>query len=449
MPATESMVSLLEIDFEDVPSEAIDHAKTSIRDVVGVSIYGSHHDIGQKMTDYVRGTNPGDEATLLGRGTVSAPGAALANGTFAHAIDYDDTFESIVLHPSAPAFPAALAAAELVDASGSDLLTGYVVGVEAQYRLGHSFYPGHYDHGWHLTGTAGSFGAVSAASSVLDLPPVQFRHALGIVASGSSSLKKNFGSMTKPLHAGHAAQTGLRAALLAKHGFTADTKILDGKMGYGMVMSPDGGYDPDIIANGLDDWGILDNGFKPYPSGVISHAAMEAMRRVVVENDLYPDDVEQISVTLDEAASEMLLHARPENELQAKFSIEFCLAAVLREREPGVLEFTDEYVTAEATRREIEKVERDFEEDLFGGEFAGYGARVVVKTRNGTSYTEEEQRAPGSPTNPLPEERWIDKFDDCVRPVLDNDGRTAVRKAIDSLDSSGSIESLVTAAQTN
>lgn len=448
MSTTDELVDLVRTTtYDDLPEEVVRHSKRSIRDVVGVSIYGSQHPVGQKLTRYVGRALPGTDATVLGRDTASVPGAALANGTFAHAVDYDDTFESIVLHPSAPVFPAALAISESVGGTGRDLLTAYGVGLEVAYRVGHATYPEHYDHGWHNTGTIGTFGATAAAASILDLDPEPLRHAFGITASGSSSLKKNFGTMTKPLHPGHAAQCGVRATLLADDGFTADPQILDGDMGYGEVMTPDDGYDPTVIEAGLSDWGVLDNGFKPYPSGVISHAAMEGMRRLVVENDLSVDDVEHVSVTLEEAASEMLIHARPENELQAKFSIEFCLAAVLRERDVGVREFTDEYVTSPETKAVIERIERDFETDLFGGKFAGYGARVVVETVDGERYVAEEKRAPGSPTNPLPEERWEAKFTDCVSTVLDDTERTAVHDAVMSLEEDGALSKLVTNAR--
>jgi len=447
MTATEALAALAASEYGDLPEEVIARAKTSIRDVLGVALYGSRHEVGELVGGYVDRAAPGEAATVLGRGTASPPGAALANGTFAHAVDYDDTFESMVLHPSAPVFPAALAAAESTGASGRDLLTGYVLGVEAAFRVGHSVYPSHYEHGWHHTGTIGCFGAATAAASVLDLPEAETRNAFGIVASGSSSLKKNFGSMTKPLHPGHAAGTGLRAAMLAAAGFTGDDEILDGEMGYGAVMSPDGSYDPTMIEEGGERWGMLDNGFKPYPSGVISHAAMEATRRLVVEHDLSPGDVERVGVTLDEAASEMLIHARPEDELQAKFSIEFCLAAVLRERDVGVREFTDDYVTAPETRAVIERVEREFEENLFGDEFAGYGARVRIETVDGATYEAEERRAPGSPTNPLPDARWVAKFDDCVAPVLDESARDAVLDAVDRLEEPGSLDRLVAATR--
>lgn len=437
-----------DLGLDDVPASAIEHGKRAIYDFVGVALYGSAHETGDRIAEYVDLAAPGDGATVLGRGTASPAGAALANGTFGHAVDYDDTFESIVIHPTGAVFPAALAAAEVADADGRAVLTGYLAGVETAYRIGHATYPAHYDHGWHSTGTIGTFGAAAAAASVLDADEDAIRRAFGVAASGSSALKKNFGSMTKPLHPGHAAQTGLRAAMLADSGFTADGSILGGEMGYGTVMTPDGSYDPGAITDGLGEtWGVEDIGFKPYPSGVITHAAMEATRRIVEDEDLTPTDIERVVVTLDEAASEMLIHADPDDELQAKFSIEFCLAAVVRERTVGVHEFTDEYVTAPKTREVIALVERDFEPEIFGGQFAGYGARVVVETTDGAEYVEEERRAPGSPSNPVPDERLDAKFRECAGTVLPDDAVATVEDAIDRLEEPGSLSTLVNAVR--
>lgn len=439
---------IAEASYDDFPDRVIDRAKECLLDYLGVAIYGSHHEVGDKITNYVQSSLSGEDATLFGRGTASPPGAALANGTYGHAIDYDDTFESIVIHPTSPVFAAALASAEVADATGKSLLTGYLVGLEAAFRTGHSTYPNHYDNGWHSTGTVGSFGSAAAAASILGLSTEQTVNAIGIVASGSSSLKKNFGSMTKPLHSGHAAQIGVRAALLAADGFTADEAILDGNIGYGAVMTTDGSYDPSEIVDGLGEtWAVMDIGFKPYPSGVITHAAMDAMRNIVVENELEPEDVERVTVSLEEAASEMLHHANPKNALQAKFSIEFCLAAILREHDAGIHEFTDEYVAQEETKAEIAKVKRDFEPDLFGGGFTGYGARVIVETRDGAEYIAEEPYAPGSPNNPLAESRVVAKFRECAEAVLDEEAVDTVQSAVMTLEEEGKVDALLNATQ--
>ena len=433
-------------DLGDAPESEIDHAKRAIRDYLGVAIYGSRHGVGDRIATYVESGMPGDDATVLTRGAASATGAALANGTFGHAIDYDDTFESIVIHPTSPVIAAALAATEHAGGTGRGLLTGYLVGVETAFRVGHATYPSHYDNGWHSTGTIGAFGAAAAAASILGHSVEESRHALGIVASSSSALKKNFGSMTKPLHAGHAAEMGVRAALLAESGFTADPDVLEGEIGYGTVMTPGGDYDPSEIVEELGaSWHVTDIGFKPYPSGVITHAAMDALRRVVEREDLAPSDVGSITVALDDAANEMLIHANPDNALQAKFSVEFCLAAILRERDAGIHEFTDEYVNEEATRAEIAKVERAFEPNLFGAEFAGYGARVIVETASGEEFVEEERHAPGGPTNPVGEERLRAKFDECVGAVLDAAAAESIARSVDRLEEADALDDLLAA----
>ena len=465
--------------FDDLPAETVEKSKEAVRDYLGVALYGSHHDVGRRIADYVDAAASDGPATVLCRGSAGAPAAALANGTFGHAIDYDDTFESIVIHPTSPVFGATLAAVEaaavaddgagtdsgganadadsaasaLPASAGRDALCAYAVGCEVAYRVGHATYPSHYDNGWHATGTVGGFGAAAAAASALGLDAGATRHAFGVVASSSSSLKKNFGTMTKPLHAGHAAQMGVRAALLADAGFTADDAVLEGDLGYGEVMTPGGEYDPATVTEGLDalsdgdagadDWAVHDIGYKPYPSGVITHAAMDAMRSLVREHDLSPENVERVVVALDEAANEMLIRSDAGDELEAKFSIEFCLAAVLREGDAGVHEFTDEYVTAPETRAAMEKVERDFEEDLFGGGFAGYGARVRVETVEGETYAAEERDAPGGPSNPLSEERLRAKFDESARAVLSDDDADAAADAVARLDDDGALSDLL------
>ncbi len=403
------------IGYEEVPEETKVHAKTAIRDYIGVALYGSRHEVGTSIYDYLDAHGGDGGATVIHRGKKSAPAAALANGAFGHAIDYDDTFESIVIHPTSPVFAAALAAVEEADATTKELLTAYVVGCEVAFRVGHSTYPEHYQKGWHSTGTAGSFGAAAASASALGLSEDEIAHAFGIVASSSSSLKKNFGTMTKPLHAGHAAQMGVRAALLAQSGFTADPDIFEDDIGYSQVMTIDGAYNPKHLTEDLyEEWNVLDIGFKPYPSGVITHAAMDAMRALVRDNDLDPSEVESVVVTLDEAASEMLHHEQPQNALQAKFSIEFCLAAILREKRAGIHEFSDKYILEPETQDAIGKVSRSFEPNLFGDEFAGYGAIVRLMTTDGEELREAVRYAPGSPNNPLDKDRLRQKFFECA-----------------------------------
>lgn len=299
--------------YEELPDPVVKKAKRGLYNVVGVTVAGAKDPVGRRIVEYVETQFPADgAATIVGHGRTSPVGAALANGTFPSVHHYDDTFDSLLVHPSASAFPAAYAAGEVVGTDGRALLTGYVLGVETTYHVGHSLDPAHGEHGWHSTGTLGTFGAVAASGSVLGLSPREMRTAIGIVASGSSSLRRNIGTMTNQLHTGHAAQVGLRASLLAREGFTADERILDGESGYGSVMTPSA-YDPTEAVDRLGtEWGMMDLGFKPYPSANISHGALAALQRLLTDEGITGDAVESVTVHLDPPTGR-----RPESSLSA------------------------------------------------------------------------------------------------------------------------------------
>lgn len=430
------------LEYEQLPEEAIETAKTAIRDYLGVAIYGSAQDTGEIIASYVEQFEPGTRGTIFGGGSASPTGAALANGVFGHAEDYDDSLTPFPDHPTSPIFPAAFAASELEDATGRELLAAYIGGVETMYRIEASVRPGHPDKGWHATGTVATFGAAAAAGSVFGFTVDELRTAFGIAASCSSSLFKNFGSMTKPYHAGHAAQMGIRAALLARRGFTADNDVLEGDQGYGRVMTDEGGYDPSEVTDGLGkEWAISNLGFKPYPSGRVTHAPMEALRRIVESHDLSPDDVETVTVTITEYSDNACQHRNPTNALQAKFSYEFCLAAVLRERRVGIHEFTDEFVARSETRAQMKKVKRDIVDELFG-EHIGYGGRVTVELRDGTEITEEEPEPLGNPTNPMSEQRHQRKFYECASTRYAEASTKAIEEIVMTLDAEDGPERL-------
>lgn len=430
-------------EYGSIPAPVLERSRTLVRDLLGVALYGSQHATGRRIAAYVDATAPGERSTVFGRGTASPTGAALANGVFAHLLDYDDTFESVVLHPSAAVFPAALAVAEHVDATGGELLTGYVVGLDVALGLGRATFPSHYDYGWHATGTLGSFGAAAAAASVLDLDVERTEHALGMVASSSSSLLKNAASMTKSLHAGHAAQMGVRAALLAAEGFTADREVLEGDRGYGSLMTPDGSYDPAAVTADLGEtWAVMDVGIKPYACGRITHAGLEALRTILRREELTAEDVARVTVTLDAAAAKILDYEEPTNQFEAKASIEFPHAAVLREGRAGVHEFTDEYVREPRTRTQMAKIERAFEENLFERGYGSYGARLVVETTDGRTVEATETDAIGSPANPLSETRLRRKFEECAGAVLSPEEVATLDAAVEDLGTDRTFQTL-------
>ena len=259
----------------------------------------------------------------------------------AHALDYDDMCFVSLAHPSCALVPAALAAAELVQAPGRAVLEAYVVGFEIECRLGAIMNPRHYHvRGWHCTSSIGTIGAAAAAARVLGLTPAATAHALGIAASAACGLKENIGAMVKPLHAGMAARNGVMAARLAHDGFTASEQAIDGPQGYLTAM--DSEQPAPALADALADlgarWEILDSGVtvKLYPACAATHPPLDVLLDLQRRHGFTAEDVEAIDVEVDSMTPRLLIHERPSTGLEAKFSMPFCAAAALVFGHPGI-----------------------------------------------------------------------------------------------------------------
>ena len=204
-------------------------ARRAILDCLGVMLAGAEEPPARIVARVARAEGGGPLCTLVGTGLRSgAPWAALFNGTAAHALDFDDTNFAMLGHPSAPVLAAALAAGELATATGQEVVDAFLLGLEVETTLGEVVNPGHYEHGWHAPCTLGTLGAAAAAARLLGLDPAGTTTAFAVAASQSSGLKENFGTMTKPFHAGHAAGSGILAALLAREGWTASDRAIEG-----------------------------------------------------------------------------------------------------------------------------------------------------------------------------------------------------------------------------
>ena len=430
--------------FDDVPPEVVEKANRCLFNVLGVSIAGSQSRVGDHVVSYVDDQyDSAGGATVIGHGASSLEGAALANGTFPSVHHYDDTFVSVLMHPSASAFPAALGASELEGRTGREFLTGYVVGIEAAYNVGRSLDPSHRDYGWHGTGTIGSFGATAAAASVLELSPADVETALGIVASGSSSLRRNIGTDTNQLHTGHAAQIGVRAAVLARNGFTSDEGILEDDQGYGPLMKPTEEFDPaDVVELLGDEWGTMDVGFKPYPSASISHSALEALLRTLEEEAITGEDVESLRVRLDPSLSNILSPEYPQRGSSAPASIKYCLAVALDRGKAEITDFTDEAVADPGIRSQWEKISCDFGSELGAG-YHKKGAQIVLTTNDGNELVAQEKVPPGGPDKPLSEERLDAKFVECTSTAAVAPSPGEVRDAVDGLTTADDLDRFV------
>src|SRR5262247_3283087 len=272
----------------DCPPAAIALTRRAALDSVGVMLAGASEPCARIVRQVVRTEGALPLCTVLGSSLRTSPTwAALANGVAGHAHDFDDTNFALLGHPSVPLLAALLAAAEAEMKTGVDVALGYMIGFEISATLGIALNPAHYTRGWHATSSIGTVGCAAAAARVMGLDLVQTRHALAIAASHASGLKENFGSMTKPYHAGHAARNGLLAAQLAREGMTASETALEGKQGYAAAFGGAHGLDHALESLGRR-WHLLASGIavKPYQLCAITPSAIDALLDLRAEHRL-------------------------------------------------------------------------------------------------------------------------------------------------------------------
>lgn len=422
MGLTETLARFVaETRYDDIPDEARTLARQAILDTLGVALAGSREEVGRIVAELAAEAGGVPEAGVLGMPLrVPAAEAALVNGTFGHALDYDDVSLSMVGHPSVPLLPGLLALGEKLHASGRQLIEAFVLGFEVECKIGHGLGPSHYARGWHATSTLGSLGAAAACGRLIGLDVEGMRMALGIATSLASGSRQNFGSMTKPLHAGHAARNGLLAALLAGRGFTADRDILDSPLGFGSLFAPEGDWDPEVVVAHLaDPWDIVSPGIivKKYPCCFAAHCALDAVLEVMDGAPIAPQDVEQVEVSIPTGAAQPLIHSRPQTGLEGKFSLEYCLAAALLDGGVRLASFTDQAVQrpeAQALLRRVRPSQGPGEAHRVLG---GY-ARVAVVLKDGTRLETQVDHPRGSPQAPLSREELAGKYRDCAAIAL-------------------------------
>src|SRR2546425_3613164 len=287
---------------DDCPRDAMACVRGAALDSLGVMLAGSTEPIARIVREVARAEGGTPLCTVVGTNLrTSVTWAALANGVAGHAHDFDDTNFALMGHPSVPLLAAALAAAEAAMADGGVLTLGYIVGFEVSAAVGAAINPAHYQRGWHATSSIGTLGCTATAARVLGLPPDQARHAVGLAASLASGVKENFGTMTKPYHAGHAARNGVLAALLARDGVTASESALDGKQGF-LEATGTAPVPAAALATALDGlgqrWHVLETGVavQPDPSCAVTPSAIDALLDLQTRHRLTADQVARIEV---------------------------------------------------------------------------------------------------------------------------------------------------------
>ena len=410
----------------DISADVMHLGTRSVIDGLGLALAGAASQTGvitrRYLTSLAIASSSG--STVVGSDLqLPARFAAFANGVSIHADDYDDTqlavakdrVYGLLTHPTAPALPPVLALAERDRRSGRDLMTAYQVGVEVECKVAEAILPRHYQQGFHSTATCGAIGAAAAAAKLLGLDREATRRALSLGATQAGGLRENFGTMTKPFHAGRAAESGVVAAELAALGFTASPNGLEADRGF--FRAAGGGYSAEMIAGKLGaPWTFVFPGvsIKPHPSGSLTHPGMAVMLDLIQRHDLNPARVKRVSVGTNHNMPNALIHHRPRTELQAKFSMEFCMAILLLEREAGLEQFTDEVVNRPDVQALVQKIDFGVHPDAEAAGFDKMTTIIEVELDDGSVVKGSADFGKGSPANPMSDAELADKFGQCA-----------------------------------
>jgi 2-methylcitrate dehydratase PrpD len=398
-----------------VPEEARESASRALLDTLGVALAGARTEAARIIAGSIREQGGAPEATVLGADfRAPAAEAALANGVAAHALDFDDVSATMRGHPSVPLVPALFALGEARAAAGRDVLDAFVVGFEIECKLGRVIGGPAYTLGWHATSVFGTVGAAAACARLLGLSVKQTASALAIAASLAGGLQANFGTMTKPLHAGWAARSGLTAAALAGRGLSAATGAIE--VGFLRAFSGGAEIDPRPLIDALGNpWEILDPGIgvKLYPCCYATHRAIDAALDLRNRHRLTPDQIEEVTVCVSRGTLVPLIRRPPESALEAKFSMEYCVAAALLDGRVDLDTFTEEAirrrnVASLAGRIHAEETEREMDFPIEGE------AEVTVRLKGGGSLSVKVEVPRGDPRRPLTWDELTAKFHECV-----------------------------------
>lgn len=430
---------LMALSYDKAPRLAQEAARQGIMDTIGVTLAGASADSARAIRAAFGPSAGAGDATLMGCLASADPlTAALLNGTAAHAHDFDDCSNTLGGHPSAPVVPAIWALGEARGASGRDILSAYVAGVETETRIGRAVNFHHYEKGWHPTSTLGTFGAAAACAHLVSLDAERTASALALAASMASGLKANFGTMAKPFHVGHCARNGLAAALMAEAGVTANPGALEHPQGFFAVFD-ENKVDPEACtANWADPLDLVDPGlaFKQHPCCASTHPAIDALLILRERHGLSPESVAAIRSWTHPRRLRHTNRPNPTSGLDAKFSVQYVLARALLQGRLGLSDFTDAAVRDPAVRALMERVTAEPHPDAVMESTEHFFAEVTVTLTNGQTVVARVERPFGRDRlHPLPEGALEAKFIGCAEPVVGTEAAVALRDALLSLDS--------------
>jgi len=423
--------------YGDLPSLVVAETKRAVLDWLGSALAGSIEPPARFAQTVVARMGASRDATVFGAGRSSAAGAALANGVASHILELDDIHKASTVHAAAPIIPAALAVAEREHADGRAFLLAVTLGYDAALRVGEAVNPSHYRF-WHPTGTAATFGAAAAAGSILKLDAKQMLDALGSAGTQAAGLWEfnADGAMSKHLHPGKAAFNGVLSADLAREGFTAATRILEGERGFFRAMSD--GYDPASITDGLGErWKILENCYKLHSCCGHIHTAIDAALVIREQPSFAVERIARIDIETYGPGFEIVKEINPRTPYQAKFSLVYCVAAALLEGRIGLEQFSldrfsEHGVSRTGTTALMERTRVTIAPDLTAKYPGAWPARLAVTLDDGTVLRHAADFPRGNPENPVSDSVLEEKFSSLVGLRF---GAQTARRAIDAAHS--------------
>ncbi len=427
------------ISFDDIPAAAVGIGTRCLLDGLGLFVAGSDERAVVLLIEEAEQMGGRTDALLLGRGNarVPAPMAARVLGTAGHAHDWDDSQVScdpahiygLLTHPTIPALTSGLVMAQkLGGIDGKTFMVAFLTGFEVECKISEWMFPQHYLRGMHSSGTVGTFGAYATAAKLMGLKGDKLRSGFGIAASFASGIRCNFGTMTKPLHVGRAAENGVTAAQLAERGFTADPDALDGPWGFFAVHG--GGVSPEKTAQGFGKiWTIVDPGvsIKPYPCGVLTHPTIDLMLKLVTLHKVMPDDIQSVHVYAGTNILKPIRYAIAANHLQAKFSLPAALAMIALTRKAGKREFSDAFVGSSPMQEMQRRISTELDPEIEKMGFDKMRSRIAIRLKDGRTLEGwADERYRGGPENPLSDKALEAKVRSCCEGVLAKERQSAL-----------------------
>ncbi len=397
----------------DLPEAVRHEGARSLLNWVGCAVGASRHETVKRALSALYDLSGPRDASILGRRErVDIFQAALLNGATSHTFDFDDTHLKTVIHPSGPVLSAILALAERQPVSGRDFLHAFILGVEAECRIGNSVFPNHYDAGWHITATAGVFGAAAAAGHLLKLSEQQMVWALGTAATQACGIRETFGTMAKPLHPGIAARNGLLAALLSKKNLTSAEQGIEGRRGFGAILSTR--FDPSAITDGLGStWEISTNSYKPYACGVVIHPAIDGCIQLRNEYKLKLDEIASIQLKVHPLVLELTGRRAPLTGLEGKFSVYHSCAAAILLGEGGEAAYSDAIVRSPAVIRLRDQVKAVVDSNVREDQM-----HLTMTLKDGRVLRKHIEHAMGSLAQPMSDADLDTKFRALCKGIL-------------------------------